>query len=76
MCSILFIKNIKESPYSDFTAPHFLMDIQSIFARDFCSLLGLSPLAPLLVSTKVGTTALPTIFKMSSILKSGMNMVF
>ena len=75
MCSILFIRKLSDSPYAEFVASHLLMDIQSIFARDFCSLLGLSPSAPLLVATQVGTTALPTIFKMSSIIKSGMNMV-
>jgi hypothetical protein len=74
MCSLLFINKLANSPYADFMASHLLMDIQSVFARDFCSLLGLSPSAPLLVATTVGTTALPTIFKMSSILKSGMNM--
>lgn len=75
MCSILFIDKLSKSPYADFMASHLLMDIQSVFARDFCSLLGLSPSAPLLVATTVGTTALPTIFKMSSILKGGMNLV-
>ncbi|KAI9223181.1 CTLH/CRA C-terminal to lish motif domain-containing protein [Blastocladiella britannica] len=43
------------------------------FARDFCTLLGLSPDSPLLTTVQVGTTALPIISKMAAIMKDTKN---
>ena len=74
MCGILFASRLINSPYSDFLASHLMTDLLTLFTRDFCSLLGLPPSSPLYVSATVGTTALPTIIKMSSILKGGMSM--
>ena len=69
MCALLFAKRLKTSPYADFLDPHAATDVQSCFSRDFCALLGLSPSSPLLVSSTVGSTALPVLMKMTSILK-------
>ncbi|KAG9072429.1 hypothetical protein KI688_000200 [Linnemannia hyalina] len=45
-------------------------DIQHMFTRDFCSLIGLSCDSPLYVSVTVGTQAMPTMIKMASIMKA------
>ncbi|KAF9357119.1 hypothetical protein BGX26_004236 [Mortierella sp. AD094] len=70
MCSIIYMKNIKASPYADLIAPNFCDDIQHMFTRDFCSLIGLSCESPLYVSVTVGTQAMPTMNKMASIMKA------
>ncbi|KAI1305160.1 hypothetical protein EDD11_005021 [Mortierella claussenii] len=62
--------HIKTSPYTDLWAPNFSDDIQHMFTRDFCSLIGLSCDSPLYVSIVVGTQALPTINKMVTIMKA------
>ncbi|KAF9109856.1 hypothetical protein BGX27_007122 [Mortierella sp. AM989] len=70
MCSIIYMNNINASPYADLIAPNFSYDIQHMFTRDFCSLIGLSCESPLYVSVTVGTQALPTMNKMASIMKA------
>ncbi|KAI7831225.1 CTLH/CRA C-terminal to lish motif domain-containing protein [Gamsiella multidivaricata] len=70
MCSIIFMDRIKTSPYADLVASNSSDDIQHMFTRDFCSLLGLACDSPLYVSLTVGTQAMPTIIKMASIMKA------
>ncbi|KAG0089883.1 hypothetical protein BGZ92_004061 [Podila epicladia] len=70
MGCILFFDRIKSSPYADLIAPNANADIQHMFTRDFCSLIGLSCESPLYVSVTVGTQAMPTIIKMASIMKA------
>ncbi|KAJ3357321.1 hypothetical protein GGF32_001115 [Allomyces javanicus] len=55
------------------TSPTTWFNLERQFARDFCSLLGLSPDAPLYTAITVGTTALPIIMKMSTIMKEKRN---
>ncbi|KAJ3280762.1 hypothetical protein HK104_000423 [Borealophlyctis nickersoniae] len=69
MCSFLFATRLATSPYADLLDPHLQTDIQRRFTRDFCALLGLSSDSPLFISVTVGTHAIPTILKMSSIMK-------
>ncbi|KAI9104548.1 CTLH/CRA C-terminal to lish motif domain-containing protein [Phlyctochytrium arcticum] len=69
MCAFLYANRLAESPYADLLDPRAWSDIQHHFTRDFCQLLGLSSESPLYVSVLVGTLALPTIIKMSSIMK-------
>lgn len=49
MCSIIYMDHIKTSPYADLIAPNTNADIQHMFTRDFCSLIGLSCDSPLYV---------------------------
>ncbi|EGF79550.1 hypothetical protein BATDEDRAFT_89624 [Batrachochytrium dendrobatidis JAM81] len=69
MCSILFVNKLSLSPYASLLNPHLWTDIQTTFTRDFCMLIGLSSDSPLFIAVTAGTTALPTIIKMSSIMK-------
>ncbi|KAJ3063734.1 hypothetical protein HK102_008399 [Quaeritorhiza haematococci] len=69
MCSFLFAARLQSSPYADFLDPNLSIDIQRQFTRDFCQLLGLSSESPLYIAITAGTLALPTIIKMSLILK-------
>jgi len=69
MCSYLFANRLAASPYSDFLDCHIYSDTVRNFTRDFCQLLGFSSDAPLYIAVTVGAIALPTIAKMSSILK-------
>ncbi|KAK3817403.1 MAG: CTLH/CRA C-terminal to lish motif domain-containing protein [Benniella sp.] len=70
MCSILYMDHLKASPYSDLTTASSADDIQHMFTREFCRLLGLSSESPLYVTLTVGTQALPTIIKLASIMKA------
>ncbi|KAG0200129.1 hypothetical protein BGX28_006709 [Mortierella sp. GBA30] len=70
MCCIIYMDHIKTSPYADLMAPNANADIQHMFTRDFCSLIGLSCDSPLYVSVTVGTQAMPTMIKMASIMKA------
>lgn len=67
--SILYLSRLANSPYSDLLSPHVTTDVAAQFTRDFCALLGLSADSPLFTSATAGSSALPTIFKMSSIMK-------
>ncbi|KAJ3186899.1 hypothetical protein HDU85_006935 [Gaertneriomyces sp. JEL0708] len=69
MCCFLYTPNLEDSPYCDVMDPNAWLDIEHHFNRDFCQLLGLSSESPLYVAVMVGTLALPTIIKMSSIMK-------
>ncbi|KAK3843548.1 MAG: CTLH/CRA C-terminal to lish motif domain-containing protein [Linnemannia gamsii] len=70
MCSIIYMDHIRTSPYADLIAPNTNADIQHMFTRDFCSLIGLSCDSPLYVSVTVGTQVMPTMIKMASIMKT------
>lgn len=50
MCSILYMDRLKTSPYSDLTTGSSADDIQHMFTREFCRLLGLSSESPLYVT--------------------------
>lgn len=49
MCCIIFMDHIKTSRYADLMDPNTNSDIQHMFTRDFCSLIGLSCDSPLYV---------------------------
>ncbi|KAG0236319.1 hypothetical protein BGW42_003731 [Actinomortierella wolfii] len=70
MCSVLFVERLASSPYADLIGPNTAADLQHMFTRDFCILIGLSCESPLYVSVTVGTQALPTMIKMASIMKA------
>ncbi|KAJ3323739.1 hypothetical protein HDV06_001469 [Boothiomyces sp. JEL0866] len=69
MCSILYHKRLPNSPYPQFADNHLWSDIQSQFSRDFCNVLGQSCESPLFTCVTVGSTALPMIMKISSLMK-------
>ncbi|KAJ3282575.1 hypothetical protein HDU76_008678 [Blyttiomyces sp. JEL0837] len=70
MCATLYIKRLSKSPYTDLLDPNLETDLHHSFTRDFCSLLNQSAEPPLFTAVTVGISALPTISKMSSILKN------
>jgi len=70
MCALLYANKLESSPYADLVnTPQMWVDLTRHFTSDFALLLGLSPDSPLYVALTVGTLALPTIIKMSSIMK-------
>ncbi|KAI8807318.1 CTLH/CRA C-terminal to lish motif domain-containing protein [Cladochytrium replicatum] len=69
MCSFLYVRNLDKSPYADFLSPSALADLERKFTSEYCTLLGLPTESPLYASVTIGTAALPTIIKMSSIMK-------
>ncbi|KAG0266300.1 hypothetical protein BG011_002708 [Mortierella polycephala] len=70
MCCSIYMHRIESSPYADLITSNTNSDIQHMFTRDFCSLIGLSCDSPLYVSVTVGTQAMPTMIKMASIIKA------
>ncbi|KAI0223290.1 hypothetical protein L0F63_005034 [Massospora cicadina] len=75
LLGLLIYSNRKhaDSPYADLLSPSFWSDIQHVFTRDFCSVLGLSHESPLYASVTVGTGALPTLIKMTVVMKTSGN---
>ncbi|KAJ3108901.1 hypothetical protein HDU96_007376 [Phlyctochytrium bullatum] len=69
MCSVLFRSRLQKSPYSDFLEPTLWPDLQNMFTRDFCTLLGLPSQSPLYTTVTIGMSALPYIIKMSEVVK-------
>jgi hypothetical protein len=68
-CSILYIKHLDNSPYSDLLAPSLWDDIESQFKRDFCSIYGFSSESPLYTAIMVGASSIPPLIKIDTILK-------
>jgi len=68
-CSLLFIKHLEDSPYSDLLAPSLWDDIEAQFKRDFCSIYGFSSESPLYTAVMVGASSIPPLIKVDTILK-------
>jgi hypothetical protein len=71
MCAFPFASNLPQSPYGK---PFMELekrweDVSLSFTKEFCSLLGLSAESPLYIAATAGAIALPTILKMTSIMK-------
>lgn len=63
-------KALPPNRYADLFAEERWTDIRQEFQRDFCSLLKMSTESPLYTSVYVGTTALPVIMKLYTIMSS------
>ncbi|OUM67384.1 hypothetical protein PIROE2DRAFT_65992 [Piromyces sp. E2] len=73
-CSLLFIKHLEDSPYSDLLAPSLWDDIEAQFKRDFCSIYGFSSESPLYTAVMVGASSIPPLIKVDTILKVKKNL--
>ncbi|KAF8254166.1 hypothetical protein K440DRAFT_618820 [Wilcoxina mikolae CBS 423.85] len=71
MCAFIFPENLLQSPYGKpFMEPEKTWDdVAHSFTKEFCSLLGLSAESPLYIAATAGAIALPTLLKMTSIMK-------
>ncbi|KAI8364988.1 CTLH/CRA C-terminal to lish motif domain-containing protein [Choanephora cucurbitarum] len=70
MTATLFSQNLSSSRYADLCSSDNWNNIKQEFQRDFCSLLKISAQSPLYTSVYVGTTALPVIMKLYTIMSS------
>ena len=68
MCCILFTKR-KNNPYGHFFEPSQSESLQTLFSREYSQFIGQSFECPLYTSISVGSTALPMILKISSLIK-------
>lgn len=70
MCAFIY-PDLEKSPYSrPFQAPEKTWEeVACAFTKEFCSLLGLSAESPLYIAATAGAIALPTLLKMTSIMK-------
>ncbi|KAI9295801.1 hypothetical protein K502DRAFT_324137 [Neoconidiobolus thromboides FSU 785] len=64
MGMLSFSPQLKESPYYEFANTNQWPDIEYMFTRDFCSVLGISHESPLYITITVGTIAYPKMIKM------------
>eukprot|EP00158_Paraphelidium_tribonemae_P004820 Partr_v1_DN26984_c1_g1_i2_m6744 putative Required for meiotic nuclear division 5 homolog len=55
-------------PYVDILEADFWRDIEELFVREFCSILGLSQVSPLRIISDVGAPAVPTMIKLHSVM--------
>lgn len=71
MCAFLYFPKLAPSPYGKpFLDPEKSWeDVAHSFTKEFCSLLGLSAESPLYIAATAGAIALPTLLKMTSIMK-------
>jgi hypothetical protein len=71
MCAFVFKTNLLQSLYGKpFEDPERTWDdVAHSFTKEFCSLLGLSAESPLYLAATAGAIALPTLLKMTSIMK-------
>ncbi|KAI5858789.1 CTLH/CRA C-terminal to lish motif domain-containing protein [Tricharina praecox] len=71
MTAFLYTDNLQQSPYGrPFLEPEKTWeDVAHSFTKEFCSLLGLSAQSPLYLAATAGAIALPTLLKMTSIMK-------
>ncbi|KAJ3040401.1 hypothetical protein HDV00_010955 [Rhizophlyctis rosea] len=70
MGSLLYATRLSTSPYADLLSPTLSHTVTTHFTRDFCYLLGLPATPPLTTSILVGIHAMPTILKMSALMKT------
>jgi E3 ubiquitin-protein transferase RMND5 len=71
MGAMAFCPNLEDSPYRTiFNNPSAWNDVSQSFAREFCSLLGLSADSPLYIAATAGAIALPTLLKLQTIMKA------
>ncbi|KAG5440802.1 hypothetical protein PCK2_000101 [Pneumocystis canis] len=70
MCLFCYTSNMSLFPYRQlYTPEHLWTSIQASFSREYCSLIGFSPDSPLHTVSIAGSLAIPTLLKMSSIMK-------
>lgn len=70
MCLFCYASDISLSPYHQMYAHEYLQSsIQTSFNREYCSLIGFSPDSPLQTVSIAGSLAIPTLLKMSTIMK-------
>ncbi|KAG4301988.1 hypothetical protein PCK1_001964 [Pneumocystis canis] len=70
MCLFCYASNMSLFPYKQLYTPEYLWtSIQASFNREYCSLIGFSPDSPLQTVSIAGSLAIPTLLKMSSIMK-------
>ncbi|KAI5781814.1 CTLH/CRA C-terminal to lish motif domain-containing protein [Geopyxis carbonaria] len=71
MCAFLYVDTLFQSPYGKpFMNPEKAwVDVANSFTNEFCSLLNLSAESPLYIAATAGAIALPTLLKMTSIMK-------
>ncbi|KAI8048038.1 CTLH/CRA C-terminal to lish motif domain-containing protein [Gilbertella persicaria] len=70
MTAPLYIHDLSNSRYADLCSPSNWIQIKQEFQHDFCSLLKMSAESPLYTAVFVGTTALPVIMKLYTIMSS------
>ena len=68
MCLLIYLKR-KKSPYSYFFDQNQFESVQTLFSREYSQFIGQSFECPLYTSVSVGSTALPMILKISSLIK-------
>lgn len=69
MGAVLFQGRLESSPYSHLMNETVYSDVHDEFAQAACSLLGHATDSPLYVSVMAGSKALPTLFKLSKMLR-------
>jgi hypothetical protein len=65
MGSLVYCKDLENSPYRDLHSSLADIDLRSQFARDYCRLLGLPPDSALYTCVTAGSSALPILVKAS-----------
>ena len=59
---------LSESPYSHLLAPSHWAEIEDLFLRDACALMGLAVESPLAVAVNAGCVALPALLNIKQVM--------
>jgi hypothetical protein len=55
-------------PYADLLKEELWSEVEHLFTREFCSMMGMSADAPLMVTINVGSSAIPTVIKLRNLI--------
>ncbi len=69
LATCVIYSDLMGTPYEEFADPTLWDSVEKLFTSEFCLFVGLAPSSPLFVSSLVGTSALPIITKMCTLMK-------
>ncbi|KAI9596592.1 CTLH/CRA C-terminal to lish motif domain-containing protein [Syncephalis fuscata] len=70
MGALLYAGRLDDSPYADMINDDEWKTVEQLFRAEYCTALNLPSESPLYTSVVVGTTAIPSIIKMSQVMKT------
>ncbi|RKP07355.1 CTLH/CRA C-terminal to lish motif domain-containing protein [Thamnocephalis sphaerospora] len=70
MGASLYASRLESSPYAGMLGDQPWLDVERLFREEYCAALGLPSDSPLYTSIAVGTTAIPSIIKMSQVVRT------
>ncbi|KAJ1962236.1 hypothetical protein IWQ62_003594, partial [Dispira parvispora] len=68
-CAVIYVNHLEYSPYVRLLDPMLWTELEHQVTSSFCKKMGLAENSPLYLSVTIGVVALPTMIKMSTVMK-------